>query len=109
MTRDETKALIMSVNAFFPNFKVKDPTAMVNAWHMVLCGVDSESAKGALLAYATTDTSGFAPSVGQIFQGALKHRERDLAAIVEGEKLLHARKSIGRQKLGKIESKESEE
>lgn len=68
MSRDEVIQLLMSVQAAYPNFKVQDKTVTVNMWHMMLENYSYNSAMLALQKYITTDTSGFAPSIGYIVQ-----------------------------------------
>lgn len=66
MTRDETKKIIMVVVASYPNWKPNDLSFTVDAWHMMLSEYNYNDIALALKAYITTDTSGFAPSIGQL-------------------------------------------
>lgn len=66
MTRDDTKAILMSIQAAFPNYKVPDKTVAINTWYSMLQQYEYKQVSTALAAYITTDTSGFAPSIGQI-------------------------------------------
>ena len=66
MTRDETIELLMMVQAAFPNYKPQDKTVAVNTWFLMLADYPYQQVQMALKAYIATDTSGFAPSIGQI-------------------------------------------
>lgn len=66
MTREETIELLMMVQAAFPNYKPPDKTVAVNTWFLMLADYPYQQAQMALKAYIATDTSGFAPSIGQI-------------------------------------------
>ena len=66
VTRDETIELLMIVQAAFPNYKPPDKTVAVNTWFLMLSDYPYQQVQMALKAYIATDTSGFAPSIGQI-------------------------------------------
>ena len=66
MTRDEVIKLLMMIQAAYPNYKPQDKTIAVNMWYEMLQEYDSSVVMASLKAYITTDSSGFAPSVGQI-------------------------------------------
>lgn len=66
MTREETKKVLMSIQAAYPNFKVPDKTVAINVWGKALEEYSYGAVSMALLAYIKTNTSGFAPSPGQI-------------------------------------------
>lgn len=66
MTRDETKELLMMVQAAYPNFKPPDKTTAVNMWFVMLKDYDFKMVQAGLKAYIATDASGFAPAIGQI-------------------------------------------
>ena len=66
MTRDETIELLMMIQAAFPNYKPPDKTVAVNTWFLMLADYPYQQVQMALKAYIATDTSGFAPSIGQI-------------------------------------------
>ena len=71
MTRDETKRIIQIMCATYPNWHPSDLSSTVDAWHLMLEEYPYQEIAVALKAYITSDTSGFAPSVGQII-GKLK-------------------------------------
>lgn len=66
MTRDEAKKLIMIIAYTYPNFKPQDMSVMVDIWHEMLADYDYNTCAAGLKAYIATDTSGFAPSIGQL-------------------------------------------
>lgn len=66
MSREDVIKMLMIVQASYPNFKPPDKTITVNMWHEMLGEYDEASAMTALKEYIKTDTSGFAPSIGQI-------------------------------------------
>lgn len=66
MTRDEVIDLQMVMQAAYPNYKPPDKTVAVNTWLMMLEEYDKQSVMMAIKVYIATDTSGFAPSIGQV-------------------------------------------
>ena len=68
MTRDETKNILLYVQAYYPNFNVPDKTITVNAWYRVLKEYDYAHVQAGLDSYVRMDTSGFAPTVGEIIE-----------------------------------------
>lgn len=66
MTRDEVIDLQMVMQAAYPNYKPPDKTVAVNTWLMMLEEYDKQAVMLAVKAYIATDTSGFAPSIGQV-------------------------------------------
>ena len=71
MSRDEAKRIIQIMCATYPNYHPSNLTDTVDAWHLMLEDYSYNEIAVALKAYITSDTSGFAPSVGQII-GKLK-------------------------------------
>lgn len=69
MSRDETKQILMRIQSTFPNWKPQsDLRFVVETWHEYLFDYDYEQVRAALKAFVMTDSSGFAPSVGQIVE-----------------------------------------
>lgn len=66
MNRDEVKRLIRIITATYPNFKPNDISDTVDIWTMVMSDQDAGQVEAGLKAYIATDTTGFAPSPGQI-------------------------------------------
>lgn len=74
MTRDETKRIVMLIASSYPNWNIKDPSATVDAWTFVLDDYKFPHVAAAVKAYILSDTSGFAPSIGQIVDRIEKGR-----------------------------------
>lgn len=68
MTRDETKRLIQVMCAAYPNYHPANLTDTVDVWHLMLQEYDYKTMSLALKAFISTDTGGFAPSVGQVLE-----------------------------------------
>jgi len=69
MTRDETKQILMRIQSTFPNWKPQsDLRFVVETWHEYLCDYGYEQIRAALKAFTMTDSSGFAPTVGQLIE-----------------------------------------
>lgn len=66
MTRDETIKILMVIQSAYPNYKPPDKTVAVNVWAEMLSDIPYEKASAAVKMYIQTDTSGFAPSVGDV-------------------------------------------
>lgn len=85
MTREDTKRLLMTVEAIYPNYKIKDTKITLDAWSEILSDQDERFIFAALKNYSRTDTTGFAPSVGQLVQGAYELRTRNVKQLTPGE------------------------
>ena len=83
MTREETKKLLLTIGAVFPNFKPENATLTVDAWHWALEEYPAPAVKASLQIYLKTNKSGFAPSVSQIIDGI--HSPQDNSRMTEGE------------------------
>lgn len=66
MTEKEVKQLLAMTQTVYPNYNPPSREAAVNAWLMCLSEYDNNVVMAAFKAYITTDTSGFAPSIGQL-------------------------------------------
>ena len=66
MTEKEVRQLLAMTQAVYPNYNPPSREAAVNAWLMCLSQYDNNVVMAAFKAYITTDTSGFAPSIGQL-------------------------------------------
>ena len=66
MTREETVKIIRIMVDSYPNYKPNDISETVDVWQMMLSDYDYNLVAMALKAYILSDTSGFAPSVGQL-------------------------------------------
>lgn len=66
MTREETKKILRIMCSTYPNYKPSDLSETIDIWQMVLSDYSYQQIATGLKAYILSDTSGFAPSVGQI-------------------------------------------
>ena len=66
MTKNEVVKLLMTIKTFYPNYQVENKEFTINAWYSIIGDCDYKPMEKALRAYITTDTSGFAPSIGQL-------------------------------------------
>ena len=66
MTREETVKIIRIMVDSYPNYKPNDISETVDVWHMMLSDYDYNVVAMALKAYILSDTSGFAPCIGQL-------------------------------------------
>lgn len=56
----------MMVQAAYPNYKPSDKTVAINTWNLLLSEYSYSQVESGLRAYILSDTSGFAPSIGQL-------------------------------------------
>ena len=66
MTREETVKIIRIMVDSYPNYKPNNISETVDVWHMMLSDYEYNLVAMALKAYILSDTSGFAPSIGQL-------------------------------------------
>ena len=66
MTVNEARKIIAVMMVSYPNFKPIDTEIMATTWSDMLSDYSYEQINVALKAYIRTDTSGFAPSIGQL-------------------------------------------
>ncbi len=66
MTRDETKKIVMIIESTYPNWHPLDMSFTVDAWALMLESYTYQQISAALKEFILSDTSGFAPSVGQL-------------------------------------------
>lgn len=66
MTREETKKILMIMETTWSNYKPDRTREFVDIWTELLGDLPYPVVAAALKAYAQTDRSGFAPSVGQL-------------------------------------------
>lgn len=66
MTREETVKIIRIMVDSYPNYKPNNISETVDVWQMMLSDYDYNLVAMALKAYILSDTSGFAPSIGQL-------------------------------------------
>lgn len=66
MTREEAKKILFIVSNTYPNFKPNDMSITIDIWTKILGEYSYHDIETALMAYMSTDTSGFAPTPGQV-------------------------------------------
>ena len=66
MTRKETVKIIRIICDCYPNYKPNNLSETVDVWQLMLEGYDYSQVSVALKAYVTSDSSGFAPNIGQL-------------------------------------------
>lgn len=66
MTREETVKIIRIICGSFPNFKPNDLSETVDIWNMMFDEYTYNQIAGALKSYILADSTGFAPSIGQL-------------------------------------------
>ena len=66
MTREQTISILMIIQAAYPNYRAPDKTVTVNIWFEMLKDYTRDQVEAAVKAYIQSDTSGFAPSIGQV-------------------------------------------
>ena len=82
MTRDEVKQLLMTTQAYFPNFRVDDKTATINAWYIVLQNKDANEIMTAFYEYVNEGNTAFAPSISQLVAPSnIRSKQRKLLNI----------------------------
>lgn len=92
MTVEETKKLLVTINALYPNWKVENPEATTQAWSWALADYPADGVNGALQIYLKTDNTGFAPSVSQLIGAMHKPTEND--QLSEGEAWAMVKRAI---------------
>ena len=101
MTREETVKIIRIMVDSYPNYKPNNISDTVDVWQMMLSDYDYNLVAMALKAYILSDTSGFAPSIGQLvakIQILTKPQE-----LSEMEAWSLVRKAIGNGNYGSVE------
>ena len=66
MTREETVKIIRIIVDSYPNYKPNNISEAVDVWQMMLSDYDYNLVAMSIKAYILSDTSGFAPTIGQL-------------------------------------------
>ena len=66
MTREETVKIMRIICDSYPNYKPTNLSEIVDVWCMMLSDFTYDEVSIALKAYITSNTSGFAPAIGQL-------------------------------------------
>lgn len=94
MTRNETKEVVMAIYNLFPNWKPSDLSFTVDTWNIFLSEYDKKEVQVALATYVKSNTSGFAPSVGQLIQLLPSVIKKEESLLNEAEAWSLVRKAI---------------
>lgn len=94
MNEIEAKRIIASMMAIYPNYNVFDVDAAIKAWASVMDDCSYEDVSAALKAYARSDTTGFAPSPGNLIE--IIHSMKMPQALNEKEAWALVRAAISR-------------
>ena len=105
MTREDVIKLLMMIQAAYPNYKPTDKTVTVNMWHEMLKEYDENSAMLGLKEFIKTDTSGFAPSIGQIISKMETVEKRIRINKLEAQLLEQSATRIGEVRRDLLEDK----
>ncbi len=72
MTKKETAQILFLLKEYYPNsFENSSLENRVTAWHLILQDQPYQLIEAAVIAFVSTDTKGFMPSVGQMKEKAL--------------------------------------
>ena len=66
MNREETKKILMIIQAAYPNYRPDDKTTTVNLCTEILSDFSYQQVSAAVKSYIRVDKKGFAPSIGDI-------------------------------------------
>lgn len=66
MTKQETMKILSVISATYPTFKPSDPKATAEVWAEMFKEFEYSDVSNALREYIASDTSGFAPVIGQL-------------------------------------------
>ena len=94
MTRNETKQVVMAIYNLYPNWKPSDLSFTVDTWNVFLSEYDKKEVQVALATYVKSNTSGFAPSVGQLIQLLPSLIKKEESLLNEAEAWSLVRKAI---------------
>lgn len=83
MTKDETKKLLMMIEAAYPQSKFENPAETIAAWHFLLEEYPANVVMAAFQIYVKTNNTGFAPSVSQII--GCMYKPSEVEQLSEGE------------------------
>lgn len=83
MQREEVKKLIRIIVDSYPNYKPGNLAETVDVWTYMLSDFSYQEIAVALKAFILTDTSGFAPSIGQLVQMLRKSNETEQMSELE--------------------------
>lgn len=77
MTETDVRKLLFTINSAYPTFRVENPDQMVAVWMEFLGDQDPIAIGAALKQRIRTSTSNYAPSIGELIQGAYEIRNKE--------------------------------
>ena len=83
MNKLEIIKLLTTIQAAYPNYKMADKEITINLWEDMLSEYTYQQVSTALKAYIMADTSGFAPSIGQLVDMARKIKNPNVLGELE--------------------------
>lgn len=89
MTREETIQLLMVIQASYPQFKIPNKEVTVNMWSTMLSEYPYDRVMVALKSFIVTDSTGFAPSIGQIINKMQMFEQTDEMSEIEAWSLVN--------------------
>jgi len=92
MNRDETKKILRIISATYPNFKPGSIEDSLVVWSELLKDDDYSTIEASLYAYIRSDSTGFAPTPGQLINMRSKVQTDD--GLTEGEAWSLVRKAM---------------
>lgn len=92
MTLEETKKVLMTANALFPQWKVENPTETTQAWHWALKDYPAELVMAGMQIFVKTSNSAFAPSPSELIE--CMHKIEENERLSEGEAWALVKKAI---------------
>lgn len=84
MTHEEAKKIVRILCASYPNWKPMDIKDTVEAWEMMLSDYEYQDVAIAVKTIVTTDSSGFAPSIGKVIDEIHKLSNLSLKTSLSG-------------------------
>ena len=76
ITENDVRKMLSVIAISFPNYKIADVNLAINLWLEMFAEYTAEDVNKAIKTYIATDTSGFAPSIGQIID--LMHKVHEI-------------------------------
>lgn len=76
ITENDVRKMLSVIAISFPNYKIADVNLAINLWLEMFAEYTAEDVNKAIKTYIATDTSGFAPSIGQIID--LMHKVHEM-------------------------------
>lgn len=97
MKKAETAKILMVIDMNYPNWKPKDMNFAIETWNEMLLDYSYEEISVALKAFILSDTSGFAPTIGQLVERVHQLRDAEKGGeLTEAEAWAMVQKAVRR-------------